>query len=843
MHTMVFAVALVALLICAFPSLAAGFFVAPDGNDAWSGTFAAPNAARTDGPFATPHRAQEAVRDALRANPGKPVTVTLRAGTYFLPEPITMGPEDSGSPGNPVRWQAAEGEKVVLSSGRPITGEWSTEDGRIYSTTVPGVADGDWYFRLLRVGDDWATRARYPNADPENPYTGGFLFAKPSRRAKGQFGSAVANIHNRGDFMEWEVDIPATGDYNVFHYYGAHNQPFGRDDMGGRVSFTVDDGEPVLLRNLQDTGGWQSWKWSARNATLHLEAGKRRIRWTNVEGGGLNYDAFVLCDDPDWTPAGTPPVPPAEGFHMIVVHGETFVKSQGRELSVNLPASRRDFGFDPGELKEWSRPDEIEMHVFPAWGWVSSIEAIAEINLEEGVVSFGERDAAQEIRPGNHYFLENIPEELDSPGEWYLDRETGTLRYWPQSADFREKEIVAPVSDRIIHIKGAAGEGDSAGNIELIGLTFMDTAYSPTIESPYYPPDAAIWIEDATGCLIENCAFTRVGGSALNLKGDARGNRFLGNLVEYVGQNGVFMVGGEGDMPFPHSNTVAGCTMRHIGLIYKHVAGVYIGRRDPALTSEPGNLIAHNLITDCPRYAIGIKMNQGNNVVEFNEIHRTNMETNDTGGIESCVRNREAPGNIYRYNLVTDAVGLKAMPDGTFLTPYYSWGIYMDDHSSSAHIVGNICVRNYRGGVHIHGGQKNIIENNILVDSTEQQCEFNNIGTQMVENVFRRNIVYRLKPGGNMIRAGGWNDNVLAECDHNLYWSAAAEPVVSFLGMGLDAWREKGYDTHSVVADPLFVDPAKDDYRLQPGSPAFALGFEAIPVEKIGLAGYERGKY
>ncbi|MBN2451687.1 MAG: hypothetical protein JXR77_14960, partial [Lentisphaeria bacterium] len=48
------------------------------------------------------------------------------------------------------------------------------------------------------------------------------------------------------------------------------------------------------------------------------------------------------------------------------------------------------------------------------------------------------------------------------------------------------------------------------------------------------------------------------------------------------------------------------------------------------------------------------------------------------------------------------------------------------------------------------------------------------------------------------------------------------------------AWQEEGWDRHSVIADPLFVDPARDDFRLRPESPAHTLGFAPIPVERLG---------
>ena len=51
----------------------------------------------------------------------------------------------------------------------------------------------------------------------------------------------------------------------------------------------------------------------------------------------------------------------------------------------------------------------------------------------------------------------------------------------------------------------------------------------------------------------------------------------------------------------------------------------------------------------------------------------------------------------------------------------------------------------------------------------------------------------------------------------------------------LNEWQKMGFDTHSLIADPLFVDPEHDDYRLKPESPAFKLGFQPIEVTRIGM--------
>lgn len=139
------------------------FFVATDGNDAWSGTLPAPNAARTDGPFASLAAARDAVR-RLKASSGLrcPVKVLVREGTYFLREPFRLEPRDSGTAQYLVTYEAYEGEKPVISGGRAVVG-WRKGKGRLWCADIPDTKSGHWYFRQLFVDGERRTRARTPS--------------------------------------------------------------------------------------------------------------------------------------------------------------------------------------------------------------------------------------------------------------------------------------------------------------------------------------------------------------------------------------------------------------------------------------------------------------------------------------------------------------------------------------------------------------------------------------------------------------------------------------------------------------------------------------------------------
>jgi hypothetical protein len=227
----------------------------------------------------------------------------------------------------------------------------------------------------------------------------------------------------------------------------------------------------------------------------------------------------------------------------------------------------------------------------------------------------------------------------------------------------------------------------------------------------------------------------------------------------------------------------------------------------------------------------------------------------DAGGVYSnrwCVLDEDQilrNNNIVRYNLIRDVRGVypfgKQVSDPVatpsqdrIRVPYFTWGIYFDNSPRRAQVYGNITVGNVWGGVFLGGGYGEpsdcLVENNILVESSEYEFDLS-----MKENArgnrFVRNIVYFRNPKAALFRLR--SPKGIAECDYNLYFHADGTPLkVSGLpGESLAQWREMGFDQHSVVADPLFVDPDRGDYRLKPESPAFKLGFKPIPVERIGL--------
>jgi len=142
----------------------------------------------------------------------------------------------------------------------------------------------------------------------------------------------------------------------------------------------------------------------------------------------------------------------------------------------------------------------------------------------------------------------------------------------------------------------------------------------------------------------------------------------------------------------------------------------------------------------------------------------------------------------------------------------------------------NLVYRCSRGGFHQHYGKENRVVNNILGYGGEHQVQRTRT-EEHLSFVFERNIV--IWDNDSPLFGANWKDNNY-QIDHNLYWHSGK--LITFPGnLTLEQWREqRGQDVHSLVADPRFVDPKHDDYRLQPDSPALKVGFQPFDATQAG---------
>jgi hypothetical protein len=250
------------LLLVASPALAqpaADFFVSPDGNDAWSGKLAAPNAAKTDGPFATPAKARDAGRvlRKLKVKRG-PVTVLVREGRYELSEPLTFTPDDSGTAASPLTFAAYPDETPVLSGGRLVKPR--VENG-LWVVPVP---DAKELVRHISVGGEMRLASRWPKrgefaitglagADPKANYR---TPADKFEFAEGQIDPTWKNLS--------DVEVV------VLHFWVAGRYRIKEIDAKARVA-TLDR---KSIRRFTEDGGPKPGRFYLANVPGELAAGE-----------------------------------------------------------------------------------------------------------------------------------------------------------------------------------------------------------------------------------------------------------------------------------------------------------------------------------------------------------------------------------------------------------------------------------------------------------------------------------------------------------------------------------------------------------------------------------------
>lgn len=602
--------------------------------------------------------------------------------------------------------------------------------------------------------------------------------------------------------------------------------------------------EKVLLIGGKRITGFKPHKGPVLKADVGTQGFTNHFRQLFLDGKRMQLARYPNYD----------PLNPNGGFAYV----DGRVPKDSEKYKDNPDHPPRQIRYQAGDARSWAHPELAEVIYFPWHNWLNISVPIASVDQAQRLITLT-RDVKTHagypggVRPGDRYFVRNLFEELDSPGEWFLDRETRALFFWPPKP-LAGLEVYAPTTDNLIEI------GANAAWITIRGFTLECC------------DGYAVSLRGASNCLvagntIRNTAGGRIGGGGGVLVDGGANCGVVGNDIHDVGNIGITLRGGDKNTLAPGGHYADNNYLHHIGVLNAHGHGVQIG--------GVGLRVSHNLMHDITRSGL---FGGGNDcVVEYNHIRHDNLMTEDTAGYYNG-GNWHNRGQIVRYNYVHDTLGY-GRRGGRWVTPLFTWGIYLDDDESGTHIYGNIIARTTLGGVHVHAGRDNLVENNIIIDCANQQFQMSGhdpkyhdwliqrkkeefakfqhnpayakypavpaldleTAWQMVGNKFVRNIVCYRSPGAKLYQRGGDRFDRQNESDYNLVWHYNQTILIGQTGpkdapkeQTWEQWQQRGFDQHSVVADPLFVDAAKDDYRLKQNSPAFKLGFKPIPVEKIG---------
>ena len=338
----------------------------------------------------------------------------------------------------------------------------------------------------------------------------------------------------------------------------------------------------------------------------------------------------------------------------------------------------REFGRIPipkERLQRWAFSRDMLIHSYLTQEWADYLLRIAKIDLQKGDM---QTESAVDIASERRYYVLNVLEELDKPGEWYLNREKGKVFFWP-SSDVSIAEVYVSKIDRIVEVNDATDILFRGLDIEICRAT-------------------AVVINNCSNVLVQACNIRNSGNYGVSISNGTECG-VIGCDISETGYGGIILSGGDRKTLKPGRNFAFNNHIHH----YSRWVRTY----KPAVAlSGVGNHVSHNLIHDAPHSAILFWGND--HVIEFNDIFKVCTETDDVGAIYTG-RDWTMRGTIIRYNFIHDLVSL-------FKSGARARGVYLDDAASGITVYGNILYKAEQA-VFIGGGRDNVVKNNIFIEN------------------------------------------------------------------------------------------------------------------------------
>jgi hypothetical protein len=499
----------------------------------------------------------------------------------------------------------------------------------------------------------------------------------------------------------------------------------------------------------------------------------------------------------------------------------------------------------PSRVTRWADPAGGVIHAVHASRWGGMHIPILGKNAD-GTLLLG-TPTGNNRQPGaseQERFVENIFEELDAPGEWYLDTKSGWLYLWPPDGGPPARTgLIASVGRTVLEVRGTAER--PVHDVVIRGLAFRNAA--PSFLQSTEPLLRSDWMFDRTGAVVLEGTervrvtasdFAQLGGNAVVVSGFNRRVAIDGNLIQDVGGSGIAFVGrpdsvrsplfeyhqslqlseidrtpGPQSPNYPADSSADDNLIHDIGTIDLQATGVEIA-------TSARISVRHNSIYRVPRAGINIGDGTwGGHLIADNDVFDTVLETGDHGAFNSWGRDRFWHPDRAEMNrrvaaepslVFLDALEPNTLRHNRFRSDH-GWDIDLDDGSSNYVIEDNVMLA---GGLKFREGFARTARNNILFNSTfHPHVWFANSG-----DVFTHNI---LMSGYQPILMEQWGK----ELDYNLFPTPQA----------LARAKGNGTDAHSVAGGPGFKDPAHGDFRVVDGSPAIAIGFHNFSMDDFGV--------
>ncbi|MCG9792328.1 PDZ domain-containing protein [Flavobacterium algicola] len=489
----------------------------------------------------------------------------------------------------------------------------------------------------------------------------------------------------------------------------------------------------------------------------------------------------------------------------------------------------------------WKHPEGGYMHAMHAklWGGyhykITGKKADGELTYEGGWQNNRQMGMHTTFR-----MVENIFEELDAPGEWFHDEKAQLLYYKPESTTNLDKATVEVVRlKQLIDFQGSIKEPVKFINLQGFVVrhaarTFMETK-EPMVRSDWTIfRGGAFMLTGTEDVQIVDCEFDQVGGNAIFVNNYNRRTLVKGNYIHHTGASGICFVGdpnalrdplfeygetnqfakldrtpGPKTENYPANGTVEDCLIHNVGTVERQPAGVEIEMAMEITVRDCS-------IYDCARSGINIGDGAfGGHLIERCDVFNTVLETHDHGSFNSWGRDRywKVKGlDLDKYPELpfADAMKTTIIRDSRWRCNH-GWDIDLDDGSTNYDIYNNLMLS---GGLKLREGFRRRAWNNITVNNTfHPHVWYENSNDEVFSNIFMFKYL-----GANTPTAEKNGKRV----DSNLIFDG-------------ELTQEFGWDEHSIVGDPMFIDPAKGDFRVKEGSPAFKIGFKNFPMDQFGV--------